>query len=873
MNVEDEEYPNAKMAITNDMYVDDLITGADNEQDAAKLQQQISTVLARGGFELRKWASSSAAVLQSIPASHRESKELLQFDDCDSIKALGIYWFPTQDLFGFVVKIPESSDSSTKRSILADTARLFDPLGLLSPIIITAKILLQRLWLLGLNWDEALPDNVASQWSAYRNELSTIERIKVPRWLGTNAAGTNTELHAFCDASEVAYAAVIFARTVDAAGNVSVQLLTSKTKVAPVQKVTLPRLELCGAVLLTKLLSTVKKALNLEMVTCHAWTDSTVVLAWLRKLPCHWKTFIANRVSQIQGTLAPSNWRYVPSKENPADVASRGIMPSQLSDHPLWWHGPQWLCHSNQDNWPRLHKKCIETNIDAKKQEIVTMHCALSIVNCQLIDKYSSLFRLKLVTANVRRFIYNARRKDTDRIYGPITPAELDTALRKWIKQAQQGEYAEELACMGPNTELPRRSHLLSLKPFLDEDGLLRVGGRIDAANLPYNTRHPLILPPNARITQLILAEIHSSLLHAGVQLMVTHIRENFWLPRARTNVRNFIHRCIPCFRQKKKLSQQQMGNLPIERVTPARPFLNCGVDYAGPIKMRASEIRNSKVIKGYIAVFVCLVTRALHLEMVSELTTEAFIAAFRRFVARRGKCQTMMSDNGTNFVGARRELKSLEDTLQSQYLGNQLAKEGTHWKLIPPSAPHFGGIWEAGVKSVKHHLRRVLGTSTLTFEKMATVLHQIEACLNSRPLTPLSDDPTDINALTPGHFLIGEPLSTVPDPNLMDLKLNRLSRWQHLQRIQQDFWIRWQKEYISELQQRHKWQQQTQNVKVGNLVLITDECLPPTHWPLARVTDVHPGSDGLVRVVTMKYNGGTISRPIHKICVLPMEN
>lgn len=195
---------------------------------------------------------------------------------------------------------------------------------------------------------------------------------------------------------------------------------------------------------------------------------------------------------------------------------------------------------------------------------------------------------------------------------------------------------------------------------------------------------------------------------------MVAHIRENFWLPRARTNVRNFIQRCIPCFRQKNKLSQQQMGNLPSERITPARSFLNCGVDYAGPINMRTSEIRNSKVIKGYIAVFVCLVTRALHLELVSELTTEAFIAAFRRFVARRGKCQTMMSDNGSNFVGARRELKSLEDILQSQYLTNQLAREGTHWKLIPPSAPHFGGMWEAGVKSVKHHLIFVLCSEPL---------------------------------------------------------------------------------------------------------------------------------------------------------------
>lgn len=868
-NVESRNCEQARKAIVNDMYVDDLITGADDEESAVVLQNDISSTLSRGGFELRKWASSNEKVLQAIPPNQRERKELLQFKNDESIKALGIYWFPSLDYFGFIVKLPHHHENWSKRTILADTARLFDPLGLLAPIIISAKILLQRLWLIGVDWDEAVPLSVSAQWTSYRNDLPNIERIKVPRWLGTNAAGTRSQLHAFCDASEAAYAAVIYIRNVDSLGRVSVNLITSKTKVSPVQKITLPRLELCGAVLLIKLLVKVKNALNIDEISCHAWSDSMVVLAWLRKLPCHWKTFVANRVSQIQNVLGPSHWKYVPSKENPADVASRGIMPSELITHPLWWHGPSWLLDTNDDNWP--NKLCPETSFESKKVEIVTMNCTISIVDCVIIDKYSSLLRLKLVTAFVNRFIFNARRPPTDRRRGPINPSELDSAVLFWIKHAQQTTYVDELACINANSLLPKRSQLLSLNPFVDDNGIIRVGGRINASSLPYNTKHPIILPPPAKITQLILAHTHMKLLHAGVQLMVAHIRHEYWIPRARSIVRQHIHSCIPCFRQKRKIAQQQMGNLPSQRLSPGRAFLNSGVDYAGPIQLKTSNLRNCKIVKGYIAVFVCLVTRALHLEMVSDLSTEAFIAAFRRFIGRRGKCQTLMSDNGTNFVGAQRELKSLTNMLQSQYISSQFAAEGTQWKLIPPSAPHFGGIWEAGVKSVKHHLRRVLGTTRLTFEEMATLLVQIEACVNSRPLTPLTDDPADINVLTPGHFLIGEPVSAVPDPNLMELKLNTLSRWQHVQRMQQDFWSRWQKEYICELQQRPKWMQTQPNVEKGNIVLIKDECLPPTHWPLARITSTHPGADGMVRVVNMQYHGGSITRPIHKICVLPI--
>lgn len=866
------EFPEASRMITRDMYVDDLITGADTEDEAVIRQKQISNILLGSCFELRKWASNSTAVLQGIPASDRECHESLAFEDGESIKALGIRWYPADDSFGFNVTLATIATQITKRIVLADTARLFDPLGLLSPVIIRAKILLQKLWLLGLDWDDTLPDTVISQWLAYRDDLCALERIRIPRWLGTNSIGRTTELHGFCDASEAAYAAVVYARTVYSNGTIQVNIITSKTKVSPVQQITVPRLELCGAALLARLMAIVTTSLEFKDVKSIAWTDSMVVLAWLRKFPNNWKTFVANRVSQIQSLLEPSCWKHVPTKENPADIASRGVNASDIVDHPLWWHGPHWL-YQSEETWPKLPAKAnIWTKLDERKQlDTITAH-TISIAKYELLEKYSSLSRLKRITALVQRFIRNSRRQAGERTLGPISISELDDALLFWIKIAQQREYSKELAAKAARTKLSRRSQLIPLDPYIDKDGFLRVGGRIGSAQLDENFKHQLILPPQARITYLIISDAHKELLHGGAQLMVNHLRQKYWIPQARSNVRQYIHRCLPCFRQKRKLAKQQMGNLPPQRVTPARPFLNSGVDYAGPINLKTSELRNSKHVKAYIAVFVCLVSKAIHLELVSDLTTDAFIAAFRRFVARRGRCKTIMSDNGTNFVGAKRELKFLEEIVKSQYVTNKLAAEGTEWKLIPPRAPHFGGIWEAGVKAMKYHIKRVIGETILTFEKLITLLTQIEACLNSRPLTPLSDDPDDATALTPGHFLIGEPLTTVPEQNLLDVKINRLSRWKHLQRMHQDFWIRWQKEYISQLQQRPKWMNVEANVEKNNLVLVSDENLPPTSWPLGRIVDTHPGTDGRVRVVSVKFNGSIIKRPIHKIAVIPIE-
>jgi hypothetical protein len=314
------------------------------------------------------------------------------------------------------------------------------------------------------------------------------------------------------------------------------------------------------------------------------------------------------------------------------------------------------------------------------------------------------------------------------------------------------------------------------------------------------------------------------------------------------------------------------MGDLPGSRVNPSATFEETGTDYAGPIQIRTWTGRGHKCVKGYICLFVCLATRAIHLEPVSELTTAAFLAALDRFVAVRGHPRNVYSDNGSNYVGAEQELRDLFSMLQasSDEIGSRLAHDGIEWRFIPPHGPHFGGIWESGVKSVKGHLRKVFGSQSFTYEELDTVLAKISCALNSRPIHPMSNSPDDLDALTPGHFLIGRPMNAIPHPDLQHLKWNRLDRWQKIQHATQDFWKRWTQSYLLELQQRKKWTKAQENLKVGDFVIIHDDSQPPAKWKMGRVVDVHVGKDDVVRSAVVNTATGQYQRPVVKLTVLP---
>jgi hypothetical protein len=452
---------------------------------------------------------------------------------------------------------------------------------------------------------------------------------------------------------------------------------------------------------------------------------------------------------------------------------------------------------------------------------------------------------------------------------------EIQKAELLIVRLLQQECFRKEILALKSGNSVARNSPLRWFYPKITEDEIVRVGGRLAHSNESQTAKHPMVLPAKHHLTELIFCHYHLKLLHAGPQLLLAVVRQRFWPLGGRNVARRVIHQCVRCFRAKPNHIEQQMGDLPTARVTVARPFSKTGVDYFGPVYIKAG--RRRAAIKSYVAVFVCMATKAIHMEHVSDLSTECFLQALRRFFARRGRSAEIYSDNGTNFVGAKNKIKELFTLLCSyqhkEQVINECCREGIQWSFIPPGAPHFGGLWEAAVRSAKFHLLRVLGETPVSAEDFHTLLVQVEGCLNSRPLTPISDDPVDLEPLTPAHFLIGGSLQTLPDPDLSGVNLNRLNRWQLVQRQLQDFWKRWRVEYLSQLQGRIKNWKLPVKIIEGSLCVIVDSLQPPMKWKMGRITQVHPGADGVSRVVTLKTVNGTMKRPVNKICLLPIQD
>lgn len=640
---------------------------------------------------------------------------------------------------------------------------------------------------------------------------------------------------------------------------------------APIKQLSTPRLELNGAVLLAKLINKVKLSFFHRISSITNFSDSTVVLAWIHGHPNQWKNFVSNRLTEIHKHTDVASWKYVKSKENPADCASRGVLPCGLATHHLWWQGPVWLGQP-LECWPSYNHLQFQTSVEAKKVVstfiVTTENPWLAVVN-----KYSSVDKLIRVVAYWQRFINNSRSNGTKRA-GILCVPELRASMIQCIRMVQRAEFDSEIRCLASGGQLSNKSCVASLTPYIDGDGILRVGGRLSKSCLPPQGKFPIILPQKSHFTNLLISRAHQNTLHGGMSLMMANLRREFWIIGMRKSVRKCVHQCNTCYRYRCQPSTQIMGDLPSPRVTPSRAFLHVGVDFAGPIITKLYKGKCKKTAKSYIAVFVCMVTKAMHLESVGELTSEAFLATFRRFVARRGRCSDIYSDCGTNFVGANREMVNFEKQLSKESFLSSMAYDRTTWHFNPPATPHFGGLWEAGVKSVKYHLRRITGKSVFTFEELNTILCQIEACLNSRPLCPLLDTVNDFDYLTPGHFLIGEATLTVPTPSLLHLPENRLNRWQLVQQRLQTFWRVWSGEYLSRLQQRPKWLNVSPNLMVGQLVLIREDNIPPSKWIVGRIVTTWPGTDNKVRVVSLKMpNGQIVKRPITKVSSLPSND
>ncbi|XP_035904112.1 uncharacterized protein LOC118508413 [Anopheles stephensi] len=461
---------------------------------------------------------------------------------------------------------------------------MYDPLGLIAPIIIRAKMLMQELWLLRSGWEDPVPDVICNKWKAIQSDWNSLRECKINRYV--LLPHSKVELHSFTDASETAYGACVYARCENASGEVHVRLLASKSRVAPLKRITLPRLELSAAVLGAHLHHRVRKAMQLKASDSVFWSDSTVILNWIAYLPNTWKTFVANSVAEVQHHSHPRQWRHVPGSSNLADLVSRGMSAASITLSTLWNSDPDWLVLPSS-HWPHSNPESID-GVDLEIRQVSAN--IVSTPTHPWFDIDSSYTRLLRIIAHCIRFARNAKQKARTQQLSPsssslmIPPPYIAAAKTALCRLAQQDAFSLEVRHLKRGEALAKQSSLRKLSPFIDEEGLIRVGGRLKLSQLPYQSKHPVVLPKHHKLARLIAEHHHEELMHAGGRLLLSQIRESYWPLDGRRLVKSNVRNCFRCIRQDPALAQQPIGQLPPSRVTPGRPFAVTGVDYGGPL-------------------------------------------------------------------------------------------------------------------------------------------------------------------------------------------------------------------------------------------------------------------------------------------------
>ncbi|XP_058817192.1 uncharacterized protein LOC131680498 [Topomyia yanbarensis] len=501
------EHEAASLAVAEDFYMDDFLSGADSVENARRLKHEVQNLMAKGGFQLRKWSSNAPEALEDLPAKATDGPSMFYFEKEPKVKTLGVAWETDVDRFCIEVRDVKNNEQWTKRKIFSAIAQLYDPLGLVSPVIAWAKIHMQRLWLASVDWDDPVPDDVSARWEEFYVQLPELRSFKVSRYL-FQPETENIQFHVFCDASEVGYGACIYARSTGKDGHNKATLIISKSRVAPLKRLTLPRLELCAALLGAKLYARVSAALRMEGIPCWFWSDSTVTLHWIRAPPNTWQTFVGNRTSEIQRLTHGHSWNHVKGVDNPADYVSRGMLPKVFVSNAVWPGGPSWLLEI-EEKWPK------HLNPDPPPEEILERRKTVLITQnilsqYPLYERYSSFWKLVRITAYILRFANRCRSKN----YRPkemfLNADELQSAKHALVKGVQQQMFPEELKALKNNRPIPSQSALKGRRPIVDSNGILRVGGRLQHSEEAYATKHPIILPTKHPLSRLIAEHYHT---------------------------------------------------------------------------------------------------------------------------------------------------------------------------------------------------------------------------------------------------------------------------------------------------------------------------------------------------------------------------
>ena len=852
--------------ILENFYVDDCLKSQASDSVAIRLVSQLCQLLSRGGFRLTKRISNSHSVMASIPEDDRAKGVRgldLNLESLPIEKSLGVQWDTNTDTLG--IKIKSVEKPTTRRGLLSMMSSVYDPLGFVCPFVLQAKKIFQAECKSGKGWDTELDTGNMKLWLKWVEDLPVLEQFQIPRCLYPEGYGppVQAQLHHFCDASQAAYGAVSYVRLTNSKDEIHCSLLFGKSRLAPIKTMTIPRLELSAAVVAVRMDSMLRQELKMTLTDSVFWTDSTTVLQYIKNTTKRFHTFVANRIAVIHDGSQPTQWRYVEGQSNPADDASRGLDAQQMVSDERWKQGPSFLW-KDESEWPSLPEISLESLNQDKEVKKDVQACTAKVEESddqfdKLLQSYSCWFRLRKAVAWLHRFKdWLKAGKDSTATGVHLQVKDLQAAETTIVKYLQKKYFKQDLS---------QNSTISSLEPFRDSDGIIRMGGRLLNAPIMEHTKHPIILPRDHHVSTLIVRHAHECQSgHAGREYVVSVVRQRFWIPRIRPLVNKVLRSCIICKRLRGVLGAQRMADLPKERVTPHKPpFTDIGIDCFGPFYVKRGRGQE----KRYGCLFTCLALRAIHIEKLSSLDTDAFLNALIRFTSRRGVPETIRTDNGTNFVGAKREItQAVESWNKSQKLHKHLLVHSTRWYFNPPAASHQGGVWERQIRSVRSVLNAVLRNQVLDDERLETVFCEAEAIVNGRPLTPVSDSPSDSEPLTPNHLLLlrgSAPI--IPGHFTKDDKYSR--RWRHVQYLADVFWKRWIREYLPTLQLRDKWIEIKRNLKENDIVLILDEATPRLAWPLGRVLKTLPGRDGLVRSAVVKTRGTVLTRPVNKLCLL----
>ena len=862
-------YPHVADLVKNNVYVDNLLYSTETEEEAIRDSKDFKSLCRHGGFNVVQWMSTSRKLLTTIdPSELAQPIKNLEHDPLPVERVLGMLLDCQADEFIYRVSI---QSVYTMREVLQAISSIYDPLGLISAVILQARILLRECWRLKCSWDQPLPSSIADSWQQWSLNLNSLSQLRIPRCLRRTSKPSWQEIHSFSDASEQGFGACIYLRSVYGPEDVEVRLIIAKSRVAPLRQLSIPRLELQGALMSSRLTETVRVELNWKGAVFY-WCDSQTTLQWIHSSSCRFHAFVAHRVTEIIDHSHPRQWRHIPGPLNPADDASRGISPTELSSDHRWFQGPDFL-RSPPEAWPSV---VTFPEPESDDPEVSTTSWIGTVTPEQphpltdLARRSSSLPRFKRTVAWMLRLKGKfSLPPDAPPLPRWLTAPEIRAAFNLSIRLDQQQHFPREIATLKAGKLLPPESPLYELSPYFDDSGILRVSGRLEHAPIDEDTKHPIILNHQSHLARLVIIDTHAVLSHSSVERTISQLRVQFYILRVRKVVRSIVGHCFDCKRRNAKPAPPIMAPLPANRLKPFNPPFTCtGVDYFGPLEV----VMFRRTVKRYGALFTCMTTRAVHLEIAHSLDTDSFLIAFWRFANRRGCPATVYSDNGTNLTAGERVLRESIARLDSEKIANETSSKGIDWHFSPPASPHFGGAWERLVRSAKTALRIVLKNRTVNDEVLHSAMVGVEALLNDRPLTHVSVDPRDLEALTPNHFLLGRSNPNRPPDVILPTETLSAKSWRTAQVIITQFWHRWLREYIPELIERRIWLKPRRNLTAGDIVLIVDPATRRGEWPIGRVLESHVGPDGVVRSASIQTANGITVRPTVKLCLLESE-